>query len=117
MPGLGAPIEIRQPAQRPKPAALFETGHAPRRLLSAPAFLADYRERINALPLFSDPLLSGSVQAYLERLDAESRQVFATLLPQAAAFKRRNPQLHVAELIERIRAWSVSAIDRVCSGR
>jgi hypothetical protein len=122
MPGLGAPIEIRQSAQRPNPAALFETGHAPRRLLSASAFLADYRERINALPLFSGPLLSGplsggSVQAYLERLDAESRQVFATLLPQAAAFKRRNPQLHVAELIERIRAWSISAIDRVCSGR
>jgi hypothetical protein len=106
--GLGAPIEIRQPAQRPKPAPLFESNHPAHAGLSAPAFLAGYCERINALPRVN----SG---AYIKRLDAESRLVFATLLPLAAVFKRRNPQLHVADIIEQSRVWSVSEIERVCS--
>ena len=105
--GLGAPIEIRQNAQRPKPAPLFESNHAARAGLSAAAFLVDYCERINALPRLN----SG---AYIKRLDAESRLVFATLLPLAATFKRRNPQLHGAEIIEQSRVWSVSEVERVC---
>ncbi|MDR1324522.1 MAG: DUF115 domain-containing protein [Treponema sp.] len=105
--GLGAPIEIRQTAPRPKPAPLFGSNHATHAGLSAPAFLANYCERINALPRLN----SG---AYIKRFDAESQLVFATLLPLAATFKRRNPQLHAAEIIEQSRAWSVSEIERVC---
>ncbi|MDR2419126.1 MAG: DUF115 domain-containing protein [Treponema sp.] len=105
--GLGAPIEIRQSAQRPKPAPLFEPNHTARAYLSAPAFLASYCERIKALPCVSSGV-------YIKRMDAELQLVFATLLPLAAAIKRRNPQLHAAEIIEQSRIWSISEIERVC---
>jgi hypothetical protein len=104
--GLGAPIEIRQPTPRPKPAPLFEPNHAAHTGLSASAFLARYGERVKALPRVKS-------SACIKRLDAESRLVFTTLLPLAAAFKRRNPRLHGAEIIEQSRLWSISEIERV----
>jgi hypothetical protein len=65
-------------------------------------FLAAYREKIRALPL--------PAGSYLARLGDEERGVLATLLPLAAALRRREPG---AELIERTKIYSIAAIDRV----
>jgi hypothetical protein len=100
--GMGAPITIKQ--TRPLPASSpFSTTEPPR---SARAFLAEYRACIDALP----PL---RVHPYLENLDPQARQVFTTLLPLAAAIKRRNPAFNAQTLIEETRTTAMGVINRV----
>ncbi|MDR0401252.1 MAG: DUF115 domain-containing protein [Treponema sp.] len=78
-------------------------------ILPARDFLAEYRERIRALP----PPREGPASAYPEKLDVGERQILATLLPLAAALRRRDPGLRGAGIIEGIRDYGIAAIDRV----
>jgi hypothetical protein len=71
-------------------------------------FLASYREKIVGLPA-----LNGGVQAYIETLNGDDRLIFTTLLPAAAAVKRREPELRGKALMEAARLFCVSALDRV----
>jgi hypothetical protein len=77
--------------------------------LSARDFLAGYRENIRSLP----PLRGGRASDYPEELDAGGRQILATLLPLAAALRRRDGGLRGAGIIEALRDYSIAAIDRV----
>jgi hypothetical protein len=56
------------------------------------------------------------MQEYITRLTGEERDLFTTLLPQAAAIKRREPGLTPAEMIEAARDYSVEEITKILPG-
>jgi hypothetical protein len=110
-PGLGAPIRIhpRQaagPASGPAHSFTHNTAGPP-----AAEFLENYREKIRLLP----PAKDLNAAAYMAGLKGEDRQVLITLLPLAASLRRKDPDLKGARIIERVRDYSITAIDRVLS--
>jgi hypothetical protein len=112
LPGLGAPIRIRQgPGAGPggEPGQSFSFQPAPPRT-GADEFLAAYRQRILALRPADGKKGFG---AGLRETDPESRLVLATLLPLAAALRRRKPELHPDETLERTKDYALAGIDRV----
>jgi len=68
-----------------------------------PDFLEDYQLRISQLPP-----LNGPPQDYLEYLDTENRQAWATLLPTAATFRNESPNGPAA--VEKSRRWTLARI-------
>jgi uncharacterized Rossmann fold enzyme len=110
-PGRGAPVQIRQPRRGrfPRVLRLFAAGQE---RTSAPAFLEEYREGIKALP----PLGTGS-QSYLARLNEEERAIFTTLLPQAAAIKRRTGAVKPGDIIEAVRDYCTGEIDKILAAK
>jgi hypothetical protein len=111
VPGRGAPIRIPPPGPRSAPRfpQIFAAG--PERQ-SVRAFLEEYRGRIAALP---SP--GKNIQSYIAKLDGEGRAVFTTLLPLAAALKRRENALGPAETIEAVRDYCVGEISKVLRGK
>jgi hypothetical protein len=111
VPGLGAPLVLEQnrtstrSSGAPALPHIFVSG---RTAMEGKKFLFLYREKIGALPV-----LTGGVQAYLEKLNGDERLVFTTLLPAAAALKRRQPELRSRALMEAVRNFCISALDQV----
>jgi hypothetical protein len=107
--GLGAPIHFMTcPPQTVdfKPVIpLFAAGKA---LMSAGDFLAQYRDRIAALPLPEK-----NIPTYLQDLTGDEKLVLTTLLPGAAAIKRRQGELKSREVLEAVRKYSLGELDRV----
>jgi hypothetical protein len=116
LPGLGAPIRIRQgsnagPKPGGQPGQLFIFHPAPPRT-GADEFLAAYRQRILALQPAggkNDPGFGKGVRG----TDPESRLILTTLLPLAAALRRRKPELRPEETLERTKDYALAAIDQV----
>jgi hypothetical protein len=109
--GLGAPITLRQGRREKGPPP---PGPAMGAALSAREFLGGYREQIRALP----PMPAGtSPGGYLAGLGDQGRLILATLLPLAAALRRKEPELRGGELIERTRNYGAAAIDRVLGSK
>jgi hypothetical protein len=107
--GLGIPISINgkvSPGTRSRIISLFAPGRVK---MGADQFLKQYRNGIEALPIFG----SGHSGTYLQNLGIEERRVFVTLLPQAAAIKHRNPELSTPELVETVKRYCVDEIDKV----
>ncbi|GHU15702.1 hypothetical protein FACS1894163_03420 [Spirochaetia bacterium] len=107
VPGRGAPISIRQQGGQngPRDLRIFSSGRA---RISAADFLAEYRKGILILkPMKAD------LNTYLRSLDDDERLILTTLLPQAAAIRRRESGLAPAEIIERVRGYCVGEIDRI----
>jgi hypothetical protein len=105
-PGMGAPLTIRENREpHSRTIWLFAPGSPS---MKAQDFLAEYQEKIRRLPV-----MGGSAWAYLRNLNNEEYLILATLLPQAAAIKRRNPQMSTNELIEAVRSYSLEEIDKV----
>jgi hypothetical protein len=71
-------------------------------------FLLLYKNGIVSLP---KPEKNASL--YLESLNEKERVVLATILPLAAAIKKRNSLFEFRELIEEAKAYSVKQIDGV----
>ncbi|MCL2440963.1 MAG: DUF115 domain-containing protein [Treponema sp.] len=69
-------------------------------------FLKQYRDNIAALP-------QGASESYLSILNKKEKQVFLTLLPFAAAVRKRNPELESGNLIEEIKYRSIKEIEQV----
>ncbi len=105
MPGRGAPIKLRPGKPAPRTIPLFSSGRSGIRV---PEFLALYRRRIARIPR-----LRGSVASYLAELNAEDRDVLTTLLPSAAAVRRREATKSAAETLEAVRSYCLDEIDRV----
>jgi hypothetical protein len=105
-PGMGALITVRQqPRQGRRDLRIFSSGPA---RMSAGDFLAQYREGIRGLkPMKSD------LNTYLRSLEEGERLILATLLPQAAAIRRRENGLAPAEIIEGVREYCVGEIDKI----
>ena len=78
--------------------------------MSAADFLAEYREGIRGLKPMRP---AGGLNTYLRSLEDGERLILATLLPQAAAIRRRESKLAQAEIIERVREYCLGEIDRV----
>ncbi|MDR0997985.1 MAG: DUF115 domain-containing protein, partial [Treponema sp.] len=112
VPGLGAPIRIRRNPGVPGPggdslAGGFSAFRAGPPRTGAGEFIAAYRNRILALESPGAEGIRG------EGMDRESRLVLATLLPLAAALRRREPELHPKETLERTKTYALAAIDQV----
>ena len=76
--------------------------------MDAGEFLNQYQNDIRKLP---EP---GSGAAdYLSSMKAEAQAVFTTILPTAAAIKRRQPQGSFRELFEEAKAYCLKEIDKV----
>jgi hypothetical protein len=97
--GMGAPVSIaaknRSYAMN-RDLSIFSQGPA---RIGAEKFLALYKQGIKALPHIG------------KDLSDEEHTVLTTLLPAAAAFKRRMPLLKPCELIEETKAWCIKEID------
>jgi hypothetical protein len=116
--GLGAPISLRRGGEGtavPPPAGRTRGREPPPgAALSAREFLGDYREKIRALP----PMKAGTTAGdYLAALGEEGRRILATLLPLAAALRRRERKPPGGELIEETGNYAAAAIDRLLGRR
>jgi hypothetical protein len=111
VPGLGAPLTIRQ-NREPAPPGEFSLFAAGRASMGAGEFLDAYRRDIRALPL-----PQRGAAAYLEKLGPREKRVLTTLIPEAAAIKRRRPELKTHELFEAVQDYCLKEIGRVLESR
>jgi hypothetical protein len=111
-PGGGIPLSIpeksspRPDESRTRIFSLFAPG---KMLMDARQFVEQYRRDIESLPVFD----SGAAAVTGRNLNIDERRVFVTLLPQAAAIKHRHPELTPPDLIEAVKRYCVTEIDRV----
>ncbi|MDR0315599.1 MAG: DUF115 domain-containing protein [Treponema sp.] len=107
IPGMGAPVHIERKSHtgHARQLRIFAAGRAQ---MGSDEFLEQYRQAIAALPI---PGIDSG--AYIQRLNTEQRQVFTTLLPLAAALKKRQSGLTTGELIEEVKHHCIHEIDRV----
>jgi hypothetical protein len=110
VPGRGAPLRIRRAGPR-RPSRLLRIFAAGQQRIAARPFLKEYRQGLRVLPALAE-----NIQSYLDGLTGEERALFTTLLPQAAALKRREPGLKPMELLEAARDYSIGEIDKVLAG-
>jgi len=103
--GLGAPISVRQGENRSRNAKTFSCGKP---MMKAEDFLRFYREEITGLP---EPLKNSG--AYLSLLSDGQRIVITTILPTAAAVKKRINAADFREVFEETRAFCLKEIDTV----
>jgi hypothetical protein len=97
--GLGAPIRLpqREKTRRGNPA-IFSAGPA---AVKARDFLASYREKIARLP------------GLAREMTAEEELILKTLLPQAAALKRREALNSGEEVLEAVKGYCMGEIEKV----
>jgi len=79
--------------------------------LSGEKFLEQYCSDIAGLPE------AGSTDDYIMKLNDKNRQIFTTLLPLAAAIKRRNGKLNQNDLIEEVKRYSMEKITCVLDNK
>jgi hypothetical protein len=103
--GMGPPLSTGRGTAPDKTLRLFSPG-APR--MKAEEFLSRYRDAVSSLPPFRK-----DISRYLRGLGDEEYILFTTLLPAAAALKRRNPLAETAEILEADRRFSLGEIDKV----
>jgi hypothetical protein len=102
-PGEGAPVNLQKaPNASTPPCADFDA----KETVSGTDFLEQYSREIAALPD------AKGTESYIEKLNSQERQVFATLLPYAAAIKKRNMELKREDLIEEVKRRSIKEIER-----
>lgn len=105
--GNGAPIQLYQRAQSStctfrKP---FYSGTA---VSDATQFLLSYRKKIENLSCFKKESL-----ALLSDIQGEERDILTTLLPTAAALRRRRPGISSTELLRTVRSYCLKELDAV----
>jgi hypothetical protein len=108
--GMGATIQINKAgARQAKGGAAITSLFAPDKArIPADEFLEQYKKSITSLPVFS-----ARPGSWLQKLGLTEKQVLSTLLPQAAAIKRRYPELDTSEVIETTKQYCVSQLDKV----
>lgn len=105
-PGSGAPIAVPGSGKkRSGPIQLMSTGQPN---MSAASFLDQYASAIGRLPA-----LGSSVCEYYANLSEEGRDVFTTLLPTAAAIRKRENDMTASAVIEAVREYSLSELKRI----
>jgi hypothetical protein len=108
IPGMGTPILLTAktaPTPGFDPIQLFSSGKA---VMDAGEFLIRYRAGISALPI-----IQGPVQNYLAHLSPEENIIFTTLLPAAAALKRRTPGLNIPAVFAEVKDYCIGELNRV----
>jgi hypothetical protein len=110
-PDMGAVIQINAGARQAKGGTATISLSAPSKArMSAGEFLEQYKKSIISLPIFST-----QPGIWLQKLERAEKQVLSTLLPQAAAIKRRHPELNTSEALETTKEYCVSQLDKVMS--
>jgi len=105
-PGFGAPINFSRVPH--EPIRIKREGiKIKHNQQSGGEFLKKYSEDIAALPP------ADNASDYINKLNEKERQIFTTLLPLAAAIKKRNASLKLHEIIEETKRRSVNEIDEV----
>jgi hypothetical protein len=104
-PGLGAPINLN--CAHKCAAVQSQINIEKKTTISGADFLEQYRNDIAALPE------AGENDNYLKGLNEKEKQIFTTLLPYAAAIKKRNTELELRELIEEVKRRTVKEIDEL----
>jgi len=104
--GLGAPINLQKQkhAQNADVSPFSDTWQAEK---SAAVFLEQYSCDIASLP----EAVEG--ENYMKKLDQNQRRIFTTLLPFAAAVKKRDAKLKLVDLIRETKRRCVEEIARV----
>jgi hypothetical protein len=111
--GKGAPIRIagKEPGwKNRRPIRLFSAGKAS---MGAKAFLSQYQKDLEALPALGNR----GVARYLQELGEAQSHVLTTLLPAAAALKRREPASDCPHILEAVKTYSLQALNRVLKAR
>ncbi|WP_010255895.1 motility associated factor glycosyltransferase family protein [Treponema primitia] len=110
-PGMGAPISLK-PGLGERIAGdiggvyrLFSSGKA---AMGAREFLTRYQTGISALPV-----IQGPVQNYLAVLTQEENIIFTTLLPTAAALKKRSPDLNTPAVFNAVKEYCIGELNKV----
>jgi len=75
---------------------------------SARDFLRSYSISIEKLPRFS-----GSVSTYISRLKEEDKDILTTMLPAAAAIRRRENAFSPDEVLEAVRSYCLYELERI----
>jgi len=103
---LGAPISINRKQEAGSRKQLAEND-----ILSVKEycveFLKKYRKDIEALPE------AEGKSNYFNKLNVKEKQVFTTMLPYAAAVRKREPGLTLKELIQEVKRRCAAEIERV----
>jgi len=102
--GEGAPINLKKALYINTASVNYKNTKAKK---SGSEFLEEYKKDIAALPVVK------GTDGYIDRLDPNERQVFVTLLPYAAAIKKRNKEIKRQDLIEETKRRSIKEIERV----
>ncbi|MDR0553678.1 MAG: DUF115 domain-containing protein [Treponema sp.] len=107
VPGEGAPLNLACSgrSKHQGPYRLFAPGKAS---MSAKEFLSSYRNAVAALPLPEE-----NMARYLERLAGGAKQILATLLPAAAALKRREHYRRCGPVLEAVKEDALAELDKV----
>ena len=113
--GMGAPINIRHSGNRQRSLRIFSSGKA---AMSAGDFLREYGKEIAGLP---EP--GKNIAEYLSLLKDREHDVFTTILPAAAAIKRRHPLGRrgippgdFRELLEETKTYCLKEIEKLTGG-
>jgi len=110
-PGFGAPIYIEKSSQKSTSNNRFAAQRIEIKndamVKSGEEFLKNYCGDITALPP------ADNAADYINKLNAKEKQIFTTLLPMAAAIKKRNASLKFHEIIEETKRRSVNEIEKV----
>jgi hypothetical protein len=109
-PGFGAPVKLncaRKNAVSAVKTPLIQraANKENKTTISGTDFLEQYRNDIAALPE------ADKNDNYFKKLNEKERQIFTTLLPFAAAVKKRGSQLELNDLIEEVKRRSIKEID------
>jgi len=102
--GLGAPINIQKKINKIQNIIKKQDTCIQNRNISGLKFLKQYKNDIAALPKIDNDI---------NKLNAEEKQVFTTLLPFMAAVKKRNPALKTNDLIEEVKLSCINEIEKV----
>jgi hypothetical protein len=118
-PGWGAPISLyaKRRDTSVRPLRLFSAGSA---VTSAVEFLTHYREDIKALPTLPSalptlPAPPGPLENAARRFkdDEKAALILTTLLPTAAAIKRRQTELDGPETVKATREYCLEKLEQV----
>jgi hypothetical protein len=106
IPGTGAPIRIAGWKEK-RTGTIPLIGPGPANM-SAASFLNNYAAAIERLPPFGT-----SICDYVAKLSDDARDVFTTLLPIAAAVRKRENDMTPAEIIQAVRDYSLSELRKI----
>ena len=105
-PGGGAPIRVS--AEPKKRTNIFQLTGPGQLKMSSSQFFAGYATAIEGLPV-----LKTSVCDYYERLSEEGKDVFTTLLPTAAAIRKRENEMAPSQIVEAMKEYGLSELRRI----
>ncbi|GAB1481334.1 hypothetical protein MASR2M78_01490 [Treponema sp.] len=108
IPGKGTKLNFPEPKNTQRSALnLFVAGKT---IESGRQFLAKYADAIEKLPS-----MENSVASYIQALSADERDVLTTLLPAAAAIRRRSTEADAEKMLKSVKAYCLSELHRVLS--